>query len=332
MKRITTIGLACLAVCALSAVSTGSASAWCRHVKTGELSLYEFHGWFGCTGVLASKNGFVKTSNYSGTAVAGEPGIFCYRVQSATQPSSWKNNTCTVVQEPGEGNKGGFVKIEAGTKTDEELVEGGEGPPEVSLLAGEKLPVTITGTGGASTFETAAGSKLTCTAQSYKGELTTSTSGTSAIDLTGCKSSKVGCASESEKAEKDPMETVLVASASLRLVSTENTESKELNDGLAMILPAALKINCAGVKDEIHGAVTGLVGLVNKQIGASEAVLLEFSQEKGKQLAGKCIGATKECEKLLKEPLEAKFGEKFEAAGLQGSAEISFSKMVVIKT
>jgi hypothetical protein len=101
MSRIRIIMLSLLAVFAVSAVASASASAaepeWvaCAKVAAGEPSSWSA----GCTEKKAS-GGFAKVFFTTGT---------CAKVAVATEPSAWENSTCTKAKV----GTGEFIKIEA---------------------------------------------------------------------------------------------------------------------------------------------------------------------------------------------------------------------------
>jgi hypothetical protein len=199
--------------------------------------------------------------------------------------------------------------------------------PAIKSLAEETFPVTFTVTSGESKVETVGKSAIVCTADTGSGEFENGASGTITVDFTGCKKEKVTCSSENAKGEKDPKETILEVNAQLSVVNLLNSK-KELDGGVVQTLTEPMKVSCGGVKVELRGSVLGLVTPINKEIATTETAKVEFKQKEGKQEAGECKEPTEVCEKLKKEPFEAKIAEKFEGGGAQSTETTSFSKMV----
>jgi hypothetical protein len=73
-------------------------------VKPGEVSSYKKRVFGVCLGTLAT-NGFIKTEG-GGMAVAGEPGVECFRAAPG-EPSAWEDNKCTKAK----AGTGEYVKI-----------------------------------------------------------------------------------------------------------------------------------------------------------------------------------------------------------------------------
>ncbi len=200
-------------------------------------------------------------------------------------------------------------------------------PPAIKALSEETFPITFTFTSGETKFETVGKLSVLCTADKGSGELENGASGTIMITLTGCKSAGIGCRSENAKGEKDAVETILETGAQLNVVNLLNTK-KELAGGIVTTLPEPVKLLCGVVKGELRGSVLGLVTPINKEILTTETAKLESKQKEGKVEAGECKEPKETCEKLTKEPLEAKIGEKLEGAGEQTTETISLSKMI----
>jgi len=201
----------------------------------------------------------------------------------------------------------------------------------IKVLPGETFPVTFKLTSGETKIETAGAKKaaITCTADTGTGEFENGGSGTETISYTGCKSSGAGCRSENAKGEKAAVETILATGAKLSVVNLKNAK-KELEGGVVTTLPEAVKVVCGVIKVELRGSVLGLITPINKEVLTTETAKLELKQKEGKQEAGECQEPKETCEKLAKEPFEAKLAEKFEGAGVQSTETISLAKMVEV--
>ena len=105
MIRLNLLASLFVTILVVSAVSATSASAACRRVKPLEVSTYNERLAGFCAGAAAA-SGFVKTQG-NGVPVPGDPGVQCYRVRTATEPSGWTNNTCTTPM----AGTGAFIKI-----------------------------------------------------------------------------------------------------------------------------------------------------------------------------------------------------------------------------
>jgi hypothetical protein len=199
--------------------------------------------------------------------------------------------------------------------------------PAIKALPGDTFPVTFTSTSAEARIETVGKQSILCKENTTTGEFANGGSGTSTINLKGCKLGAVGCRSEDVKGEKDAVETILETSVKLSVVNILSSK-KELEGGIASALPEAVKLLCGVVKAEIRGSSVGLATPINKEVLTTETVKREAKQKEGKPEAGECQEPKVTCEKLTKEPLEAKIGEKLEAAAEQKTDTITFSKMI----
>jgi hypothetical protein len=198
--------------------------------------------------------------------------------------------------------------------------------PAIKVLPGETFPLTVEMTSGETKFETVGKASITCTADNGLGTLENGAAGTATFTFTGCKKEKVACRSENAKAEKDAVETILAPGTKLNVVNIKNA-AKELEGGIVTTLVEPVKILCAVVKAELRGSVVGLVTPINKEVLTTESAKVELKQKEGKQEGGECQEPTEVCEKLKKEPFEAKILEKLEGAGMQSTETLKLSKM-----
>jgi hypothetical protein len=149
MIRIRIIGLALVAVFAISAVAASTASAQlpefvrCAKVAAGEPSSWEA----GCTTAKAS-GGYAKVSAGPGLCVKVAPG----------EPSSWEDAACT---KPKTGT-GEYIKIAA------------TGKPKFKSTSGESI------------LWTATGKEIKCKADTNAGELTGNQTDKVVVTFTGC--------------------------------------------------------------------------------------------------------------------------------------------------
>jgi hypothetical protein len=160
MKRMQIIGLALVAVFAMSAVAASVASAQlpefvrCAKVAAGEPSSWEA----GCTKAKVG-GGYAKVSAGPGLCVKVAPG----------EPSSWANATCTTAGT-------GFIKIAAA------------GKPK------------FTSASGLTELETVSGTKVICKKDTNKGELTGDQTDTVTITFTECTFEGKPCTTGKEPA------------------------------------------------------------------------------------------------------------------------------------
>lgn len=181
MKRAGLLG--CLIVAMLAALSTASAvsaSAACLRVKPGEVSKFSRRTLGLCRGTAAT-GGFVKTEG-AGVAVAGEPGVECYRVETG-EPSGWQDANCT---KAGVGVSG-WVKVQQPVAVKAGPHWGVEGEPLEgfeSLFATNLLPESSGALKLAAETES-----VECAYASSIGTIVGGSpgQGTAAIALTGCK-------------------------------------------------------------------------------------------------------------------------------------------------
>jgi hypothetical protein len=105
MNRSTVLTFAaCTAALALSGLQAASASATCRSVKTNEPSNYNSRNFLAyCQTEELGKNGYSKIRSTEALEVT--PGVWCYRVQSATDLSTFENPDCT-----GSTSEGGYFR------------------------------------------------------------------------------------------------------------------------------------------------------------------------------------------------------------------------------
>ncbi|MFI4991823.1 MAG: hypothetical protein ACHQHO_13035 [Solirubrobacterales bacterium] len=197
--------------------------------------------------------------------------------------------------------------------------------PEFLLLPGGKFPVAFTSKSGATTWQTAAGAAIKCTADTDSGEIENARLGKVTIDLTGCKQGALGCRSEAGGV-KDPVETILVKNADVHLTA-ERAAGNVLEGVVWVILLEVLKVDCGALLHEFRGALPGLITPINQFTTGAE---LKSAESKGKQETGECVELKEDCEKLAKEPFEENETGEFEAAGAESADNITFAEMVEI--
>jgi hypothetical protein len=138
------------------------------------------------------------------------------------------------------------------------------------------------------------------------------------LTFTNTKQLGVNCRSENEAGVKDPVTTVLVKVSAL--LADEKSTGGVLEPLLIFTVFGVdgkeLIINCAAVKEKIHGKIGCLVlpGLSEIVAGANIEVLCK-TKEKGVQETGTCEETKAICEDLAKNPLLAALdGKTSEAA------------------
>jgi hypothetical protein len=159
--------------------------------------------------------------------------------------------------------------------------------------------------------------KIKCKDLTNKGEFTSARLGKITIDFLGeCESNKAKC-----KTEGDTTGTILV-SGDIHLVDIE--KGTELRLGVVVTLEKALVITCGVVKDEVKGAVIGLVLEVTSLV-KTKHITADFNQTAGEQELKECKLDKAFCEgkKFL---LESNFGEGFELSGQEVKDLITFEK------
>jgi hypothetical protein len=208
--------------------------------------------------------------------------------------------------------------------------------PLVLVLPGEKAAeLEYKGTGGEATLSDINGKtiiatkvKAAATFTAVAGKEADAELGKATLDFEGAKKEKVACRSENAKAEKDPVETILVVTG--LITENEETTGKALQGALVNLLTETLLINCGGVKEEVKGSVPCLVTPVLTEVAVGGTVEIKCAQEKGKQLTGKCLESKAACEDLTKNPFLANLGGGFVEAGEGVTVAGTFNKMVTL--
>lgn len=153
--------------------------------------------------------------------------------------------------------------------------------PRLRGAKGEPLvKKSYTSKGGGSTLETVGGSKVTCSAESGKGEATGTSTGTSTITFTGCEGFTAKCHT-SGAAEG---EVVLKAKYTLAFVKGSEDEVGFLLELTEATIECG--INCTGTsleKLKLRGTAIALATPVDEEVTPSKKFTLTFSQSKGVQ-------------------------------------------------
>jgi hypothetical protein len=210
-----------------------------------------------------------------------------------------------------------FASVAAATAFAEE--------PVVLVLPGETIGGTeLTGTSGEGTLETVGKKTIKCTksknTDTLEGEGADTAKDKAIIDFEECKEGSANCRSENEKAEKDPIGTILIRTSTL---SASFEKEGKLVPGIVFTLLSEPKggnqiFNCGTLKDEVKGSVGCVVSPGLTEIAAGGTITITCSQKEGKQTnLGTCIGNAVTCEELTKHPLEGALGGKatFEKSG-----------------
>jgi hypothetical protein len=202
--------------------------------------------------------------------------------------------------------------------------------PRVKRTGGASLVKKVyTSSSGASTIETVAGSKLTCTADSGKGEASAESSGTAKLTLTGCETSGEKChttgAAEGE----------VVLSANYKLAFTNGAKDEV---GLLLELTEATiecGKNCEGKTVEtlkLRGTGIGATTPIDEEVVPPKKFTIAFSQTKGVQTPTEY---EREEGNKAKAILELEGGGakvfKFEQAGLSDTDELLFEETAEIE-
>jgi hypothetical protein len=153
--------------------------------------------------------------------------------------------------------------------------------PRVKRIGGSSLvKKDYTSSSGASTIETVAGSKLTCTADSGNGEASTESSGTAKLTLTGCEAFGNKCHT-SGVAEGE-----VALNANYELAFTNGVKDEV---GLLLKLTEAA-IECGTrcpamtlEKLKLRGTGIGLATPIDEEVVPSKKFTITFSQSKGVQ-------------------------------------------------
>ncbi len=182
-------------------------------------------------------------------------------------------------------------------------------------------PIPFSSTSGKTTLETVSKVKLTCKADTNKGEIVTPSSVTIIITFTGCESKGIPC--NSAKGAAGEITTALLIG---KLGYIVNPEIKEV--GLDLSSPTGAPIAeflCgAAVRGFVQGSVIGQITPVNKPIAPPGKFMLRFRQKKGKQAITH----------LFAEPIDVplvSFGGPLEEAGLNSSDKVAFPAAEEVK-
>jgi hypothetical protein len=182
---------------------------------------------------------------------------------------------------------------------------------------------------GASTIETVAGSKLTCTGGSGKGEASAESSGTVKLTLTGCEAFGNKCHTSGA------VDGEVVLSANYKLAFTDGTADEV---GLLLELTEAA-IECGTKcptmtieKLKLRGTGIGVATPIDEEVAPSKKFTIAFSQSKGIQAPteyeneeGTKIKATLEMEGSGSKTFS------FEKAGMSETDELLFEETAEIE-
>lgn len=202
--------------------------------------------------------------------------------------------------------------------------------PRLQNNKGEPLAKKFyTSTGGATTFETVAGNAIKCSAETGKGEASTTNTGTASVTLTGCEGFSAKCMTAGAAVG----EVRLSASYTIVFIS----EAEEL--GYAVQFPEST-VEC-GVSTctkttaetvKLKGTAIGLATPVNKEVTPPEVITLAFSQTKGVQSPAQYLneegGKTKATIELSGSGTKT-FG--FEQAGISLTKKLLFEEVAELE-
>jgi hypothetical protein len=230
-----------------------------------------------------------------------------------------------------------FVFAAVGTA----IAQADEGAPELLILENGVTGLTGTFKGAGSTLATLGGKELIGTG--VEGKVKGCKNGSSEKDttlceglltFTGVKEKKVACRSENAKAEKDAVETVLVA-VDLHLGDEEPSTGVLEPVVLFKVLgqtsgESELTIVCGTVKDKVKGVLPCLLLPGLEEIPAnteSWEIKCKQNTTSHDQETGKCEHL---CEWIKEFPFESNLGNGFEDSGMNATAKGTLSKDVEI--
>jgi hypothetical protein len=149
------------------------------------------------------------------------------------------------------------------------------------------FPNKFTSTSLVSTLETVGKNKVTCTADTNKGELTGPKTDLVTVTFTGCETSGIKCNSAGGAAGE--IKTNQLAS----LLGYINAATKETGVDLSPAVAGAnvAEFECAGIKIVVRGSVIGVITPLNKK---TKAYTVKFVQKAGKQKVTKLEGGPKD--------------------------------------
>src|ERR1700689_547806 len=162
-----------------------------------------------------------------------------------------------------------------------------------------------TSTGGTTTLETAAGTKITCTSNTDHGIWPSRAGGEGTILFQGCTASGLSCKGGKDEAgePKAPEIFVLVGLLIKRSSATERLILYTIHKP-GTLEAGELEIVCSGVKILVKGSFLGTTNYKTKTL--SKTIELSFTQSKGKQAVTE---------------YENEKGEKVKCKGLESSTE-----------
>jgi hypothetical protein len=178
-SRVVKFAVFFAALCGLSLMSVGSASAAVEHCARTENKEGDFQEKVNgkCQGNFESLLewiGWIKGRQVNAT------GLFCVQDALAKEVDHWEDELC---KEANNVDIGNYALLDLGK---------GKGPKELELV-GEEITVPFEGTSGEATLENEKETKVGCTAGKEKGAAETTTEGTVELVFTGCKLKEAKC-------------------------------------------------------------------------------------------------------------------------------------------
>lgn len=189
-------------------------------------------------------------------------------------------------------------------------------PPEFS----PPFPNAFHSTSKAMTLKTIGGLKVSCIADTNKGEVTGPASALLTISFTGCTSAGSRCQSPNGLAGEIVTERLL---GTLGYVSRE---PKEVGLDLSNPTGGPMAVFFCGedLRVEVFGSVIGKITPINKVVKPGAHVTLKFAQKAGHQAIRMFLGGP------LDVPLTSVLGGPLEESGISSTDLLTFAAPVVI--
>ena len=191
-------------------------------------------------------------------------------------------------------------------------------PPEFS----PPFPSPFTSTSGAMTLQTVGKVKVTCAADTNKGEVLAPGSATVRISFTGCTTTAVAGV-QCQSPNGLPGEII----------------TEQLNGTLGYVSKAPIEVGldlsnptggpmavffCGALRGEVFGSVIGKITPLNKVVKPGAHVMLRFTQKAGHQAIPMFLGGP------LDVPLTKLGGGPLEESGLSSTDKLTFAAPIVI--
>lgn len=286
MRRIKIAGAALLMAAMFGAVGSGSASAksFCGPSETGEGN----YTTATCGGTATALSNYIL-----GEATQIIPnGLVCVKTNAAHALLRYTNSACTMASTP----------VDTGTFG---RVEGTDG---IVIRQNVAFPAKFKDTAvGSTVFKTPGGAEIKCTEGAGEGELASGSEGTMKITFKGCTS-----ALGSECKSVGGMVGSITFSEKMKVINWEK-KAEEFKRAELMEVEGTNEIECAGVKIDIKGSVSGLS---EKELEWASTLPLLFKEVEGAQ------------EIHDSNKLEAKVGEgAFESVTQSGTIDLEDFKL-----